>query len=348
MGQLSAVTNFLDFLRTAVVFVGKAIIWVIGQIGSAFAKLRNWLRVHVPFVEAIVQRHIHNPATIFIDIAVFVLFVYLAFGFVGYFSIYLGKNEGRFTETIATVYPLPAVKVDSSYVWAHKFLQRLRFLNTFNDQAPAATKKTLPTAADLRKQIASGLIEDQIILLEATELGISVSREEIETSYELQKKQTKDFEATLIKFYGMSPQEFKQIVAERILKEKVKNAVITRVKVRHILTTTESAANAALKELKAKKSFADVAKKYSQDSQTKNTGGELGYWAKGELTAAVSAAFEKQAFTIKVNAFSGPIQTKYGYHIIQVTEKNIHDFDTYAKWYEQALKDHQTKVYIPL
>lgn len=348
MGKLSAIANILDYLRAFFALVWKLVVWLYQLVATFFSKLRNWLRTHVPFVEALVQRHIHNPATIFIDIAVLVLFLYLSFGFFGYFTIYKSQSESRFTEAIATVYPLPAVKVDSSYVWAHKFLQRLRFLNTFNAQAPAGTKKSLPTESELRKQIASGLIEDQIILLEATELGVSVSREEIDTSYEQQKKQTKNFEATLKKLYGMSPQEFKQIIAERILKEKVKNAVITRIKVRHILTTTESAANAALKELKAKKSFAAIAKKYSQDSQTKNSGGELGYWTKGELATAVSDTFEKAAFALKVNSFSSPLQTKFGYHIIQITEKNVHDFDTYAKWYQQALKDHQTKVYIPL
>jgi len=348
MGKLSAITNILDFIKSIGQVIGKILLWLLQKLSQGFSKVRNWLRTHVPFVESIVQRHVHNPATVFIDIAAVILSLYLVMGVVGYFMIYHAKNETRFAETLASIYPLPAVKVDTSYVWSQKFLQRLRFLNTFNSQAPKETKKILPTDSELRRQIISGLIEDQIILVEATSLGVSVTKEEIDSSYEQQKKQTKDFEATLKKFYGMSPQEFKQIVAERILKEKVKNAVITRVKVRHILTATKSTAKAALKELKAKKSFEGVAKKYSQDTQTKNSGGELGYWTKGELAKAVSSNFEKIAFSIKVDQLSDPIQTQYGYHIIQVTEKNIHDFGTYQKWYDNALEVHKTRIFIPL
>ncbi|MEX2361825.1 MAG: peptidylprolyl isomerase, partial [Patescibacteria group bacterium] len=181
----------------------------------------------------------------------------------------------------------------------------------------------------------------------ATELGVRVTPEELETAFNDQKKQTKNFEATLKKLYGMSPQEFKQVIAERILKEKVKSVVITRIRVRHVLTSTLSAANEAYDRLAKGDTFEKVVTKYTQDNQTKKTGGDLGYWTQGELTAAVSTTFERAAFSLKLKKISKPVQTKFGYHLIQVTERSDKDFRTYADWYKATLANYQVKVYIP-
>ena len=347
MGKLSTVTVVLDWIRATSLLVWTGIKWVGKYIIQFYNKLRNWLRTHIPFVEGIIQRHLHNPATIFIDIAVTVVIAYVLFGGIGYVNVYKNKSESVFTERLSSMYPLPAVSVDGSYVWSHKFLQRLRFLNTFNAQAPENIADKLPNATELREQIIAGLIEDKIILLEAIKAGIRVTKEELDIAFEEQQKQTKDFEKALKTLYGMSPQEFKQVVAERILKEKVKSIVLTRIKVRHILTSTEAAAKDALAKLKNQESFEQIAQEYSQDRQTKDSGGELGYWTKGELAATISTNFEEIAFKLSVNQLSSPIQTKFGYHLIQITERVDNEFKTYAEWYKEVQAKHQIKIYIP-
>lgn len=347
MGKLSSITVVLNWLHDASVFVWKylVILWV--WIGLATSRIRNWLRLHVPFIEAMVQRHIHNPATVFIDMAMFALGLYLALGVTGYVAVYKQGSESRAAEVLMAMYPFPSAKVDGSYVWTHRFLQRLRFLNTFNGQAPAEVRDKLPTETELREKIMAGLIEDQIVLLEATERGVRVTREELDVAYDEQKKQTDKLEATLKTLYGMSAQEFKQVIAERILKEKLKSVVLLRVKVRHILTATESAAREARGKVEQGQPFEEVAKEYSQDTQTKEIGGNLGYWTKGELAAQISSTFEEAALTLAINELSQPIQSKFGFHIIQITEKGTGELKTYADWYAEAQKNHTTKVYIP-
>ncbi|MBI4948401.1 peptidylprolyl isomerase [Candidatus Berkelbacteria bacterium] len=327
--------------------IGAIFVGIINIFRSISSRIVNWSRLHIPFIEALFQRHLKNPAMIFVDLAVLIIVLYISFGITGATLIYAKSSESRFSETLATLYPLPAAKVDSTYIWSHKFLQRLRFLNTFSAQAPKSVDSRPPTDSELRKQVLEGLVEDQIILITAKEFAVSVSEAELDSAYNAQKSQTKDFVNQIKMLYGMSVSDFRAVLAERILKEKVKNTVLTKVKVRHILINGPvEIARQAIEELKQKKAFGDVAKKYSQDLKTKNKGGELGSWTKGELALQISQSFEDAAFKLAVNAISEPVYSRFGFHIIQVTEKTGNNYQTYDEWYAETLKKHQIKYYI--
>lgn len=76
-----------------------------------------------------------------------------------------------------------------------------------------------------------------------------------------------------------------------------------------------------LSELKSKivdgsSSFSDVAKAHSLDP-SKNNGGELGWVKRGSLVKN----FETAAFTIELGKISDPIETEFGYHILETLEK---------------------------
>ena len=62
--------------------------------------------------------------------------------------------------------------------------------------------------------------------------------------------------------------------------------------------------------------FSDAAKVHSLDP-SKNNGGELGWVKRGSLVKA----FETTAFTIKLGEISEPIETEFGYHILETLEK---------------------------
>jgi len=101
-----------------------------------------------------------------------------------------------------------------------------------------------------------------------------------------------------------------------------------RVKVRHILLMTQGKSDAEkkaaltkaqdlLKQVKSGADFAELAKKNSQDPGSAQNGGDLGFIVKGQTVPP----FEKFAFSAKPNEISDLVTTEYGYHIIQVEEK---------------------------
>jgi peptidyl-prolyl cis-trans isomerase D len=101
-----------------------------------------------------------------------------------------------------------------------------------------------------------------------------------------------------------------------------------QVKVRHILIKsdgTDPKADAAakakaegiLKQIKAGGNFAELAKANSDDPGSKEQGGELGFLKRG----ATVPEFDQAAFTLQPGQTSDLVKTKFGYHILQVEEK---------------------------
>ena len=75
-------------------------------------------------------------------------------------------------------------------------------------------------------------------------------------------------------------------------------------------------AEEVLAKVKAGEDFAELAKKYSEDSSA-SSGGELGTFGRGKMVTE----FENAAFAMKAGEISDIVETEYGYHIIKVTER---------------------------
>ena len=98
---------------------------------------------------------------------------------------------------------------------------------------------------------------------------------------------------------------------------------IRSIRVSHIVLTTKDVADLLLENLKSCESnelmvkmFAKLAKKYSACG-TRNKGGDLGFL---EFNTA-APELEKAAMQAPVGEVSGPIKSKFGYHIFVVTEE---------------------------
>ena len=109
---------------------------------------------------------------------------------------------------------------------------------------------------------------------------------------------------------------------------KSEYSVPEQAKSRHILiqvppgadAKTDAAAKAKaediLKQLQKGANFAELAKKYSDDPGSKDSGGELGFAQRGHMVPE----FDKAIFTQKIGDIE-IVKTQYGYHIVQVEER---------------------------
>ncbi len=100
-----------------------------------------------------------------------------------------------------------------------------------------------------------------------------------------------------------------------------------QVRARHILVPNLKTAQIVEAKLKADPgSFATLAKQYSTDPSSKVKGGELGFFAKGQMVPSFQAA----AFIQPVGQIGPPIKSPFGYHIIQVEERKTAQVATAA------------------
>jgi peptidyl-prolyl cis-trans isomerase C len=83
----------------------------------------------------------------------------------------------------------------------------------------------------------------------------------------------------------------------------------------HILVKTEPEAKALLEELKKGKDFEELAKEKSTGPSAPQ-GGSLGSFGRGRMVPD----FEKAAFALKAGEVSQPVKTRFGWHVIKVTE----------------------------
>jgi len=188
------------------------------------------------------------------------------------------------------------------------------------------------------RPVLDQLISEMLLAQAATEAGVSVSNEEVDREFESVRQQVGPEFESLLAQYGMTADDLRKNIKISLLVFKVstKDVVVTdeqiaayynehtadfespeMVKASHILVETEADAQAALDRIRAGADFADVAAAVSMDPMTAQNGGDLGFFAEGEMVPE----FGDAAFALKTGEISGIVKTDYGYHIIQVTDR---------------------------
>lgn len=106
--------------------------------------------------------------------------------------------------------------------------------------------------------------------------------------------------------------------ARKIYDEQVKQLKPEEeVQARHILVDTEEKAKELEAKLKAGGDFAALAKEFSKDPGSKDDGGNLGYFGKGQMVPQ----FEEAVFKLQKGEVSGPIKTQFGWHIVKLEDR---------------------------
>ncbi len=134
---------------------------------------------------------------------------------------------------------------------------------------------------------------------------------------------TELFEKEIMVHAKVSDQEVKDYYD----KHKEEFTVTTQIKASHILVRTEDEAKKVLERLKKNEKFGDIAKAVSIDPGSAKSGGDLGYFSKGQMVPE----FENAAASLKVGEVSAPVKTQFGWHIIKVTDKKNGDAIEFEK-----------------
>ena len=174
-----------------------------------------------------------------------------------------------------------------------------------------------------------------LIKPEDLEAKITPDDAEIKAAYEKRKAQYQIPEKRVVEYGLVDLAKLRQSaqVSDDALKAKYQQdiqqyQVPNRVHAEHILFMTVGKTDAEVDEIKkkaedvlkqAKKGtkFEDLAKKYSEDSGTKDKGGDLGWVLQGMTVPE----FEKVVFSLPPGGISDLVKTQYGFHIIKVLEK---------------------------
>jgi peptidyl-prolyl cis-trans isomerase C len=115
-------------------------------------------------------------------------------------------------------------------------------------------------------------------------------------------------------FYDQNPKSFQE--SERV---RASHILINAPKTADAATKAQARAkaDAILKDVRAGKDFATLAKQNSQDPGSAANGGDLGFFQQGQMVGP----FNDTAFSLKPGTVSDVVETDFGYHIIKVVEK---------------------------
>jgi peptidyl-prolyl cis-trans isomerase SurA len=211
----------------------------------------------------------------------------------------------------------------------------------------------------MRRAIVDQLINERLIVTKAIEDSVDVQEDEITQRMEYQIQmlvQQYGSEKRIEDLYGMSMsrirKDFRDEIRKRLLVEKIQGEkfgdvkasrsdveaffakykdsipqINDRVDLYHIVkyVTASSAKNKEAQMLAIRvrdsiikgSSFSDFARRYSGDAVSAANGGDLGTVEKGKFVPA----FESAAFALESNEISQPVETPFGWHIIQLIGK---------------------------
>jgi foldase protein PrsA len=209
------------------------------------------------------------------------------------------------------------------------------------------------------RQTLTQLVQQDLIDQYAKDKNVTVTQAEIDKDEsDIKAKYPPGQFENILKQQGLTEQDVQTILRQQLVLKKAVGGQVkisdadvkafydknhaqfdkpAQVRARHILVADQNKAKDVLAKLKAGGSWDTLAKQYSTDPSTKDKGGELGFFGRGQMVPQ----FQDAAFGAKPGQIVGPIKSPFGYHVIQVEEKKAATKATYAS-VEKQIRDQLT------
>jgi foldase protein PrsA len=239
--------------------------------------------------------------------------------------IYMYKSESPIVKAVAKAIPYPVQQVNGRFVSYNDYLfevdanKRAYQNNAKLNNQPAvdfnsADGKKLVT--QIKQHSLDKLESDTVMAQLAAQKKVKVTDKEVNDLIN-QLYQRYGGKDTLLKtlkdIYGWDLGDLKKVIRKQLLAKDVEEKVTSDPAVD---AAAKAKAQDVLKKVKDGGDFADLAKKNSQASDAAS-GGDLGFFTKGQLPDNLQAAAE----ALQPGQVSDVVKTQYGYEIIKVIEK---------------------------
>lgn len=164
-----------------------------------------------------------------------------------------------------------------------------------------------------RRVILEYVIENQLFAdaAEAAKLGSGAAFEERMNYWRRRALREYYFEAELKN--SVSDADAKKFYDQQVGNAKAQEEV----RARHILVENEELAKQLQERIGKGEDFVALAKEHSKDPGSKDDGGDLGYFSKGQMVPV----FEETAFALKPGQVSAPVKSQFGWHIVKVEDR---------------------------
>ncbi len=253
--------------------------------------------------------------------------------------------------TVAAPTPVPTLPPNAAAVVNGQVLPLQDYENQLNQAISylkqqqsfdANTPEGQAAIAQLRQQVLGWMIDQALIEQAASKAGVTVTDNQVGAEIaRLIGNDAAKFDEWLAA-NGLTPATFRSQLQREMLSAALQEYVVgstpttvEQAHVRHILLASEADAMSVLLQLRSGGNFAALAKQYSQDKASSESGGDLGFFPRGVMPIEIEAV----AFALDPGQTSGIVKTDFGYHIIQVVERDsarIVPDEMIAAWRQQS------------
>jgi hypothetical protein len=260
------------------------------------------------------QRHKLVFNAIIVGVAALILLVTIT-----WWQLYIVQNTSDFMYRVTRVIPVPVASVEGEQVRYSDYLLKYRGAMHYlveRERLNLSTEDGRRQSDFVKNREMSDVVADTYAAKLARERNINVTDVEVEELLKQQLSQDgisqESYNATIMDYYGWSPEEYREIIKKKLLRQKVAYAVDDPAK---------SAADLVGERIRADQTdLQELAESLTQDDEVRVTYGALGWLQKNNNDGGLTAAAAK----LSRGQISGVVQpsTGDGYYFVKVIDSN--------------------------